>query len=52
MVDDDYEIISHKEVEKLKSEIQALKEGEFSEAREDLIRKINKFFTKKFFLLQ
>ncbi len=41
MADDDYEIISHKEIEHLKHEIQDLKEGKSPESPSNIVAKLN-----------
>tara|TARA_Y100000310_G_scaffold344280_1_gene456191 strand:- start:1662 stop:2276 length:615 start_codon:yes stop_codon:yes gene_type:complete len=41
MVDEDYEIISHKEVARLKQELKALKEGELTASNKEISHKLN-----------
>ena len=42
MVDEDYEIISHKEIARLKQEINKLKEAEFSGSANEIMTKLDK----------
>ena len=42
MVDEDYEIISHKEIDRLKQEISKLKEAEFSGSANTIMNKLDK----------
>ena len=41
MVDEDYEIISHKEVARLKQELKSLKEGELTASNKEISHKLN-----------